>query len=127
MAVDPGHPFYAGLNEVLDGERFDPFVEKLCSKFYADKLGRPGLARGIETPTREDLARLDRKRNKRTSNKEWKSPTDRDARVAKMKDGSTYLAHKAGVPRPTGYPAGLVRGVEGRTRRQTMLWSDGRN
>ena len=56
-----------------------------------------GLARasGIETPTREDLARLDRKRKKRTSNKEWKSPVDEDARVAKMKDGRTHLAHKA--------------------------------
>jgi transposase len=214
MAVGPGHPFYVGLNEVLDGEGFDAFVEKLCARFYAEKLGRPGLtpgiyfrslmigyfegiesergiawrlkdslslrrflgigldedtpdhstisrtrrlidlethkqvfswvlglladrallagkrmgidattleasaamrsivrrdtgesyeefltglakASGIETPTREDLARLDRKRKKRTSNKEWKSPTDQDARVAKMKDGSTHLAHKA--------------------------------
>jgi hypothetical protein len=41
------------------------------------------------------LARLDRKRKKRTSNKEWKSPIDEDARVAKMKDGRTHLAHKA--------------------------------
>jgi transposase len=214
MAVGPGHPFYVGLNEVLDGEGFDAFVEKLCARFYAEKLGRPGLtpgiyfrslmigyfegmesergiawrlkdslslrrflgigldedtpdhstisrtrrlidlethkqvfswvlglladrallagkrmgidattleasaamrsivrrdtgesyeefltglakASGIETPTREDLARLDRKRKKRTSNKEWKSPTDQDARVSKMKDGSTHLAHKA--------------------------------
>ena len=56
-----------------------------------------GLAKasGIETPTREDLVRLDRKRKKRTSNKEWKSPGDEDARIAKMKDGSTHLAHKA--------------------------------
>lgn len=56
-----------------------------------------GLAKasGIETPTREDLARLDRKRKKRTSNKEWKSPADEDARIAKMKDGRTHLAHKA--------------------------------
>jgi hypothetical protein len=38
---------------------------------------------------------LDRKRKKRTSNKEWKSPTDADARIAKMKDGRTHLAHKA--------------------------------
>jgi len=35
------------------------------------------------------------KRKKRTSNKEWKSPADEDARVAKMKDGRTHLAHKA--------------------------------
>jgi transposase len=35
------------------------------------------------------------KRKKRTSNMEWKSPIDEDARIAKMKDGRTYLAHKA--------------------------------
>src|SRR2546426_2238963 len=28
-------------------------------------------------------------------NKEWKSPADEDARIAKMKDGRTHLAHKA--------------------------------
>jgi len=39
--------------------------------------------------------RLDRKRKKRTSNQEWKSPADEDARIAKMKDGRTHLAHKA--------------------------------
>jgi transposase len=48
-----------------------------------------------KTPTREDLARLDRKRKKRMSNKEWESPADWDARITKMKDGRTHLAHKA--------------------------------
>jgi transposase len=214
MAVAPGHPFYQKLNELLEVECFDRFVEGLCSKFYAPQFGRPSLlpgtyfrslligyfegiegergiawrvadslalwrflgialtertpdhstlsrtrrlidlethqqvfawvlglladngllegkrigidattleanaamrsivrrdtgasynefltglaqASGIETPTREDLTRLDRKRKKRTSNKDWKSPVDEDARVAKMKDGSTHLAHKA--------------------------------
>ncbi len=214
LARAPGHPFYLRLNELLDGEKFDPFVEGLCRKFYAPRMGRPGLAPGIyfrslligyfegidsergiawrvadslalrsflriglteQTPdhstisrtrrlidlethrevfgwvlglladrgliqgkrvvidattleanaamrsivrrdtgasyeeflmglakasgmatlTREDLARLDRKRKKRTSNKEWKSPTDRDVRITKMKDGRTHLAHKA--------------------------------
>jgi len=214
MATGPGHPFYVRLNEVLDGEGFDAFVEEQCARFYADKLGRPGLtpgiyfrslmigyfkgiksergiawrlkdslslrrfvgialdedtpdhstisrtrrlidvethrevfawvlglladrgllqgkrigidataleasaemrsivrrdtgesyeefltglakASGIETPTREELAQLDRKREKRTSNKEWKSSTDQDARIAKMKDGSTHMAYKA--------------------------------
>src|ERR1700684_3280813 len=50
---------------------------------------------GRENPTREQLARLDRKRKKKGSNKEWKNPYDPDARIAKMKDGSTHLAHKA--------------------------------
>src|ERR1700686_2945737 len=214
LAVAPGHPFYQRLNELLDSEGFDAFVEARCAKFYAARYGRPSLtpgiyfrslligyfegiaaergiawrladslalrrfvgialdeytpdhstisrtrrlidvdthrevfswvlgvladggllkgkriaidattleanaamrsivrrdtgesyedflrglakASGIETPTREDLARLDRKRKKRTSNKEWKSPADGDARIAKMKDGRTHLAHKA--------------------------------
>jgi transposase len=62
---------------------------------YNDFLTGLAQASGIATPTREDLTRLDRKRKKRTSNKEWKSPIDPDARVAKMKNGSTHLAHKA--------------------------------
>src|ERR1035438_6023126 len=214
LASAPGHPFYQRLNEWLEGEGFDEFVEGRCAQFYAAKYGRPSLtpgiyfrslligyfegidsergiawrladslalrrfvgigldkytpdhstisrtrrlidldthrsvfawvlgvladrgllqgtriaidattleanaamraivrrdtgesyeeflrglakASGIETPTREDLVRLDRKRKKRTSNKHWKSPADEDARIAKMKDGRTHLAHKA--------------------------------
>jgi len=214
LATAPGHPFYEKLNQLLEAERFDEFVESRCVKFYAARHGRPSLtpgiyfrslligyfegigaergiawrladslalrrfvgigldeytpdhstisrtrrlidldthrevfgwvlgvladrgrlqgqriaidattleanaamrsivrrdtgesyeeflrglakASGIETPTREDLARLDRKRKKRSSNTEWKSPADEDARVAKMKDGRTHLAHKA--------------------------------
>jgi transposase len=214
LAAAPGHPFYQKLNELLEAEGFDEFVESQCAKFYAAKYGRPSLtpgiyfrslligyfegidsergiawrmadslglrrflgigleemtpdhstisrtrrlldldthcevfqwvlgvladrglvkgrrigvdattleanaamrsivrrdtgasyeeflvglakASGIETPTREDLARTDRKRKKRMSNKEWKSPSDGDARIAKMKDGRTHLAHKA--------------------------------
>ena len=41
------------------------------------------------------MARLDRKRKKKTSNKDWTNPYDPDAKVAKMKDGRTHLAHKA--------------------------------
>ena len=44
---------------------------------------------------REDLARLDRTRKKKTSNTDWTHPHDPDAKVAKMKDGRTHLAHKA--------------------------------
>jgi transposase len=56
-----------------------------------------GLAKesGIDTPTREDLARVDRTRKNKASNKDWVNPHDRDARITKMKDGRTHLAHKA--------------------------------
>jgi transposase len=62
---------------------------------YGEYLKDLAKAAGIEDPTREQLARLDRKRKKKGSNKEWKNPYDPDARIAKMKDGSTHLAHKA--------------------------------
>ena len=62
---------------------------------YDDYLKDLAKAAGIENPTREQLARLDRKRKKKGSNKEWKNPHDPDARIAKMKDGSTHMAHKA--------------------------------
>jgi transposase len=208
------HPFYAKLNEVLAGWKFDEFVEGLCAKFYEEKMGRPSLApgkyfrllligyfegidsergiawrcsdslslrafvgyrldelstehstisrtrrlidlethrevfqwvlkvladydlvsgktvgidattleanaamrsivrkdskqnyqefltdlakaSGVETPTREDLAKIDRKRKNKASNEDWENPNDPDAKIAKMKDGSTHLAHKA--------------------------------
>jgi transposase len=193
------HPFYRAVNRILSAEGFDRYVERLCSKFYAKKMGRPGLApgiyfrslllgffdslslrdflgvpaskltpdhstisrtrrlidlethqavftwvlgvldgaglikgktigvdattleanaamrsivrrddgrtyqtfledlakaSGIETPTREDLARLDRKRKKKGSNDDWFNPNDPDAKITKMKDGRTHLAHK---------------------------------
>jgi hypothetical protein len=70
-------------------------VRRDTGESYEEFLRGLAKASGILTPTREDLARLDRKRKKRTSNKEWKSPADEDARIAKMKDGRTHLAHKA--------------------------------
>ena len=210
----PGHPFYKKLNRVLRKHGFDAFVEKRCSSFYAEKLGRPsmapgvyfrmlligyfegidsergiawrvadslslgqflglelnestpehstlsktrkridlethravfqwvltvlakskllrgktlgvdattleanaalrsivrrdtgeaydeylvGLAKqsGIETPTKEDLAKLDKKRPKKGSNDDWTHPHDPDSGITKMKDGRTHLSHKA--------------------------------
>ena len=214
LVQGPGHPFYQALNRILRQHGFDEFVEDVCERFYAAKLGRPSLppavyfrllligyfegidsergiawrvadsltlreflgyglteappdhstisrnrrlidaethrevflwvlqvlakqgllkgktlgvdattleanaalrsivrrdtgesyreflvglakASGIETPTREDLAKLDRKRKGKGSNKDWKNPHDPDAKITKMKDGRTHLAHKA--------------------------------
>jgi transposase len=41
------------------------------------------------------LARIDRNRKKKGSNDEWTHPHDPDAKITKMKDGRTHLAHKA--------------------------------
>jgi len=65
------------------GERYEEFLTRLAKES------------GIETPTREQLAKLDRRRAKKGSNEDWTHPQDADARIAKMKDGRTHLAHKA--------------------------------
>jgi transposase len=62
---------------------------------YHDFLTKLAQATGIETPTRADLARIDRKRRKKSSNDDWMHPHDPDAKITKMKDGRTHLAHKA--------------------------------
>ena len=55
-----------------------------------------GLAaeEGIEDPGNDDARRFDRKRKKKVSNREWKSSSDSNARITKMKDGRTHLAYK---------------------------------
>ena len=61
---------------------------------YEEWLEQVARASGIETPTREDLAKLDRERPKKGSNNDWVHPHDPEARITKMKDGRTRLAHK---------------------------------
>ena len=70
-------------------------VRRDTGQSYDEYLKELAKAAGMENPTREQMARLDRKRKKKGSNKEWRSPSDGDARIAKMKDGRTHLAHKA--------------------------------
>jgi len=62
---------------------------------YREMLTRMAKESGIGTPTAEDLIRLDRNRKgKKLSNADWQSPTDPDAKIAKLKDGRTHLAYK---------------------------------
>ncbi len=70
-------------------------VRRDTGKAYHEYLEGLARAEGIETPTKQDLARLDKKRANKASNKDWEHPHDADARIAKMKDGRTHLAHKA--------------------------------
>ncbi len=70
-------------------------VRRDTSEGYRAMLERLAKESGIATPTAEDLIRLDRKRKgKRLSNEDWVSPTDPEARIAKLKDGRTRLAYK---------------------------------
>ena len=62
---------------------------------YREMLRRMAKESGIETPTAAELQQFDRARKgKRTSNAEWASATDPEARIARMKDGRTHLAYK---------------------------------
>jgi transposase len=70
-------------------------VRRGTGEGYREMLKRLAAESGIATPTADDLIRLDRKRpGKKLSNEDWQSPTDQDARIARMKDGRTRLAYK---------------------------------
>ena len=70
-------------------------VRRDSGETYRAMLTRMAQESGVETPTIDDLVRLDRKRKgKKLSNEDWTSPTDPDAKIARMKDGSTHLAYK---------------------------------
>jgi transposase len=70
-------------------------IRKDTGESYVEFLTGLAKASGIQTPTREALAKLDRKRKKKASNQDWENPHDPDAKITKMKDGRTHLAHKA--------------------------------
>jgi transposase len=70
-------------------------VRRDSGESYQDFLTRLAKESGIETPTREELTKLDKKRKNKASNDDWESPHDPDAKITKMKDGRTHLAHKA--------------------------------
>jgi transposase len=70
-------------------------VRRDTGEGYQEFLTQLAKASGIETPTREDLARIDKHRKNKGSNDDWEHPHDPDAKITKMKDGRTHLAHKA--------------------------------
>jgi transposase len=70
-------------------------VRRETGEGYEEFLRQLAQASGIATPTREELAKLDRQRAKKTSNEDWVNPHDPEAGITKMKDGRTHLADKA--------------------------------
>ena len=69
-------------------------VRRDTGETYRDYVTGLAEASGIEDPTDEDVRKFDKKRKKKTSNTDWHNPHDPDARVTKMKDGRTHMAHK---------------------------------
>jgi len=84
-------------------------VRRDTGSTYLDYLRELARESGIETPSRDDLARLDKKRRKKSSNDDWTNPHDPSARITKMKDGRTHLAHK--VEHAVDLDTGAVIGV----------------
>ena len=64
---------------------------------YVVRLMREeGVIEPDREPTDEEVRRYDKgRKTKRVSNDDWRSGTDPDSRIAKMKDGRTHLAYKA--------------------------------
>ena len=84
-------------------------VRRDTGEGYQEFLKRLAQVSGIATPTREQLARLDRKRAHKGSNEEWEHPHDAEARITKMKDGRTHWAHK--VEQAVDFSSGAVVAV----------------
>lgn len=80
------------------GEGYDEFLRRLAHES------------GEATPTRAELARKDRDRRGKGSNDDWTNPHDPDAKITRMKDGRTHLAHKAehAVDLETGAVVGVT-------------------
>jgi len=70
-------------------------VRRDDGRTYREMLKQMARESGIETPSADDLVRIDRTRKgKKLSNEEWISRTDPEAKIAKLKDGRTHLAYK---------------------------------
>ncbi len=70
-------------------------VRRETGEGYGEFLRRLAEESGQPTPTRAELARQDKNRKGKASNDDWTNPHDPDAKITRMKDGRTHLAHKA--------------------------------
>jgi len=98
-------------------------VRRDTGESYRKRLVRMTRESGIESPTDEELARLDRKRKGKTlSNKDWQSPADPGAKITKLKDGRTHLAYKPehAVDRSGGMRRVWLRGRENIQKRYLL-------
>src|SRR3954466_1647554 len=99
LEIADKHDLVRGKRIGVDASTQDAALRRLVRRDtgedYQEMLRRLAKESGIETPSAEDLIRFDRTRKGKTlSNADWASPTDPDARIARMKDGTTHLAYK---------------------------------
>ena len=95
-------------------------MRKETSEDWRAYLQRLAAAEGLELKTREELARFDQQRKKdgkkKASNDEWESKTDPDARIMKLKNGSTHLAphslRKTGAKNAIDLETGAILAAE---------------
>lgn len=99
-------------------------VRRDTGESYEQYLTRLAEASGIDTPSKDDLARFDKNRQNKASNQDWQHPHDPDAKITKMKDGRTHLAHKCehGVDLDSG--AVLSVTIHDATSGDTTSWRD---
>jgi transposase len=101
LALVAGHDLVKAERVGVDGSTMEAnaalrtIVRRDTRESYREMLTRMARESGIATPSADDLVRLDRKRKgKKLANADWESPTDPDAKVARMKNGTTRLAYK---------------------------------
>jgi len=71
-------------------------VRRDTGESWAKYIRRLAEEEGVEDPSDEDARRMDRRRDsKKVSNEDWESKSDPEARITKMKNGTTRLAYKA--------------------------------
>lgn len=101
LAVLAGRGLLKGRTVAIDATTLEAnaalrsIVRRDDGRSYEDFLDDLAKASGVETPTRADRAKIDKTRKKKGSNDDWMHPGDPDARITRMKDGRTHLAHKA--------------------------------
>jgi len=102
LAIARKHKLLRGKTLLIDATTLEAnaamrsIVRRDTGENWTQYIKRLAQAEGIEDPTAEDVARYDQKRaDKKVGNEAWHSPSDPEARIAKMKDGRTHLAYKA--------------------------------
>ncbi len=93
-------------------------------KAYVTRLMREeGAISEDEEPSDEEVRRFDRRRKrKQVSNEAWVSPGDPEARITRMKDGTTHPAYKA--EHVVDLESDLIVAAEIRTATEGDSWGD---